>query len=188
MVTQKPKPKLTYEDYAKTPEGERWELIDGELINHEEIMSPSARRAHQRNQIKLGSRMSFFAEENDMGEVYSDFDVVLSDTNTLRPDLLFISKERLHIITEDNVQGAPDLVVEIRSPSTARQDWTVKRELYARHGVREYWLVDPEAATVAVLLLDDGELKVAGVYGEGDTLKATALEGFTVVLADIFRN
>ena len=188
MVTQKPKSKLTYEDYAKTPEGERWELIDGELINHEEFMAPSAKRSHQRNQMRLGSRMSLFAEENDSGEVYSDFDVILSDTDTLRPDLIFVSKARLRIITEDNVQGAPDLVVEIRSPSTARQDWTTKRDLYRRHGVLEYWLVDPEAATIAVLLPDEGELKVAGVYGEGDVLTATALEGFNVTLADIFRS
>ena len=104
------------------------------------------------------------------------------------PDLIFVSKARLHIITEDNVQGAPDLVVEIRSPSTARQDWTTKRDLYQRHGVLEYWLVDPEAATIAVLLPDEGELKVAGVYGEGDVLTATALEGFNVTLADIFRS
>ena len=184
MVTQKPKAKLTYEDYAKTPDDERWELIDGELV-----MVPSPRRAHQRNQIKLGSRMSFFAEENDLGEVYfAPFDVVLSETDTVQPDLLFVTKERLHIITEDNVHGAPDLVVEIRSPSTARQDWTVKRELYARHGVKEYWLVDPEAATIAVLLLDDGELKVAGVYGEDDTLTSRAMSGFNITLADIFRS
>ena len=182
MVTQKPKPKLTYEDYAKTPEDERWELIDGALI-----MSPSPKRAHQRNQIKLGSRMSFFAEESDLGEVYSDFDVVLSDTDTVRPDLIFIAKDRLHIVTEDNVQGAPDLVVEIRSPSTARYDWTTKRELYARHGVKEYWIVDPEAATVAVLLLDGGELKVAGVYGEKDTLASAVISGFSVALGDVFR-
>ena len=182
MVTQKPKPKLTYADYAKTPEDERWELIAGELI-----MSPSPKRAHQRNQIKLGSRMSFFVEEKDLGEVYSDFDVVLSNTDTVRPDLIFIAKDRLHIVTEDNVQGAPDLVVEIRSPSTARYDWTTKRELYARHGVKEYWLVDPEAATVAVLLLDGGELKVAGVYGEKDTLASAVISGFSVALADVFR-
>ena len=182
MVTQKPKPKLTYEDYAKTPDDERWELIDGELF-----MSPSPKRAHQRSQMTLGSRMSFFVDENDLGEVYSDFDVVLSDTDTVRPDLLFVSKDRLHIITADNVQGSPDLVVEIRSESTARRDWTVKRELYARHGVKEYWLVDPEAATVAVLLLDEGELKVTGVYGEGDTLSSAVMSGFSIALADIFR-
>ena len=182
MLTQKPNPKLTYEDYAKTPEYERWELIAGELI-----MSPSHKRAHQRNQIKLGSRMSFFAEEKNLGEVYSDFDVVLSNTDTVRPDLIFIAKDRLYIVTEDNVQGAPDLVVEIRSTSTARYDWTTKRELYARHGVKEYWLVDPEAATVAVLLLDGGELKVAGVYGEKDTLASAIISGFSVALADVFR-
>ena len=131
MLTQKPKPKLTCEDYAKTLDDERWELIDGDLF-----MSPSPKRAHQRSQMTLGSRMSFFADENDLGEVYSDFDLVLSETDTVRPDLLFVSKERLHVITADNVQGAPDLVVEICSESTARRDWTTKRELYARHGVR----------------------------------------------------
>ncbi len=187
MVTQKPKRKLTYEDYAKTPEGERWELIDGELISEALTMAPSAKEAHQRNQMRLGSRMFFFADEEDLGRVYSDFDVVLSDADTVRPDLLFVSKKRLHIITADNVQGAPDLVVEIRSPSTtARQDWTTKRELYARHGVKEYWLVDPEAATVAILLFDDGELKVTGVFGEGESITSTVLEGFSIALADIF--
>ena len=183
MVTQKPKAKLTYADYAKTPEDERWELIDGELI-----MPPSPKEAHQSVQVDLGAPMHLFARKKDLGRVYfAPFDVKLSDTDTLQPDLLFVSKERLHIITEDNVQGAPDLVVEIRSPSTARQDWTVKREIYARHGVKEYWLVDPEAATVSVLLLDSGKLKVVGVYGEKDTLTSTTLEGFTIALADIFR-
>ena len=182
MVTQKPKRKLTCEDYAKTPEGERWELIDGELIE-----APSPKEAHQRCQITASSRMLSFSWENELGVVYVEFDVVLSDCDTVRPDIIFVSRDRLNIITEDNVQGAPDLVVEIRSPSTARQDWTTKRELYARHGVREYWLVDPEAATVAVLLLDDGELKVSGVYGEGDTLEATVIEGFSLALSEIFR-
>ncbi len=188
MVTQKPNAKLTYEDYAKTPDDERWELIDGELINLEEIMAPSAKEAHQRNQMILGSRMFFFTDEKDLGRVYSDFDVVLSDTDTVRPDLLFVSKERLHIITADNVQGAPDLVVEIRSESTARRDWTVKRELYAHHGVKEYWIVDSDATTVSVLLLEDGKLNVAGVYVVGDTLTSTVLEGFSVALADIFQD
>ena len=183
MVTQKPKVRLTYEDYAKTPEGERWELIDGELI-----MAPSPKEAHQLVQVGLGAPMHLFAREKDLGRVYfAPFDVVLSDTDTVQPDLLFVSKERLHIITADNVQGAPDLVVEIRSESTARRDWTVKRELYARHGVKEYWIVDSDATTVSVLLLDDAKLKVAGVYGEGDTLTSTTLVGFTVALADIFR-
>jgi Uma2 family endonuclease len=182
MVTQEPKAKLTYEDYAGTPEGERWELIDGELL-----MAPSPKEAHQRSQIRIGSRMLGFVENDNLGRVYIEIDVVLSVTDTVRPDVIFVSKDKFDIITEDNIQGAPDLVVEIRSSSTARRDWTVKRELYARHGVREYWLVDPEAATMAVLLLEEGELKVSAVYGEGDSVTSTALAGFSVELADIFR-
>ena len=117
--------------------------------------------------------MFLFAEENDLGQVYfAPFDVVLPDTDIVQPGLLFVSKDRLHIVTADNVQGAPDLVVEICPPSTARLDWTAKRELYASHGVREYWIVDPEAATVAVLLPDGWELKVAGVCGVGVLLLA----------------
>ena len=183
MVAKNPRTRLTYEDYAKTPDGERWELIDGELV-----MPPSPKEAHQRSQINLGSRMHLFAEQHDLGRVYfAPFDVVLSEYDTVQPDLIFVSKERLHIISEDNVQGAPDLVVEIRSPSTARQDWTVKRDLYALHGVREYWLVDPEAATIAVLLLEDGKFRIDGVYGEVDTLTATALPGFSPALGEVFR-
>ena len=80
------------------------------------------------------------------------FDVVLSDTDVVQPDLLFVSNERANIITDENIQGAPDLVVEILSPSTAERDQTFKRSLYAKHGVKEYWLVDTDAKTVTVLL------------------------------------
>ena len=184
MVSSKPKTKLTYDDYAKTPDDERWELIDGELI-----MAVGPGEIHQSAQAALGSRLFFFVEQGRLGRVYfSPFDVVLTDTDTVQPDLLFVSKARVDIITPANIQGAPDLVVEVRSPSTARQDWTVKRELYARHGVKEYWLVDPEARTVTALVLEDGKLKVVGVYGEGDTLISPTLEGFSVNLNDIFRS
>ena len=184
MVTREPKGKLTYADYAKTPEGERWELIDGELI-----MPPSPKETHQSVQGNLGTLMFTFARGNSLGRVYfAPFDVVLSETDTVQPDLLFISTERLHLITEDNIQGAPDLVVEIRSPCTARQDWTVKRELYAKHGVKEYWLVDPEAATIAVLLLADGELQVASMFGGSDTFTSDTLRGFSIPMTEIFQN
>ena len=86
-------------------------------------------------------------------------DVVLSDTDVVQPDLLFISSERAHIITPANIQGAPDLIVEIRSDSTAERDETLKRKLYAERGVKEYWLVDPEAMTITVLLLERGWLR-----------------------------
>ena len=89
-------------------------------------------------------------------------------------DLLFVSKKQAYIVTEDNVQGPPDLVVEILSPSTAERDRTFKRALYARYGVREYWLVDPDTRTVTVLLLDDGAFVEVAHYGAGQTLTSHA--------------
>ena len=176
MVT---KTKYTYEDYLNMPEGERYELLDGELIL---VASPNM--AHQGNQARLGSRMFIFSEDNDLGRVFfSSTDVVLSDdsgTDVVQPDILFISKEREDIITDANVQGAPDLVVEILSPSTSRRDWKYKRELYARYGVKEYWIIDPANRIVTVMLLKEGVLEIGGAFVEGDTLVSAALEGFEV--------
>ena len=90
-----------------------------------------------------------------------------------------------HIITEQNIQGAPDLVVEILSPSTANRDWTTKRQLYARHGVKELWVVDPDAKIAWVMLLRDGEFRHMRVYGEGQSFTSTTLEGFTVAMDEI---
>jgi Uma2 family endonuclease len=174
--------KLTYEDYAKTPDDERWELLDGELI-----MAPSPNEAHQSVQAQLGFRLMGFVVERDLGKVYfSPFDVVLSDTDVVQPDLIFVSREREHIITHANIQGAPDLVVEILSPSTAQRDRGVKRRLYAEHGVKEYWQVEPETQTVTVLLLRDGVFEEAGAYGKGQSLSSPTLEGFAVSLDEIF--
>ena len=173
---------LTYEDYLKTPDDERYELVHGELS-----MVPSPNRAHQRVVARLGSRMELFVEEKGLGEVYfAPFDVVLSDKDVVQPDLLFVSNERAHVSTPDNIQGAPDMVIEVRSPSTAELDWTVKRELYARHGVKEYWLVDPESMTATVLLLGDHEFEEVSTYWKGQTLRSPSLEGFTVNLDEIF--
>jgi len=115
VTTTKLRTKLTYEDYLNTPDDERYELIDGELI-----MSPSPRMAHQEADMEIGSILHTFVKLRNLGKVYSaPFDVVLSDTDVVQPDLLFVSRERLHIITENNIQGAPDLAVEILSPSTS---------------------------------------------------------------------
>ena len=182
MVSPKPKAKLTYEDYAKTPDDERWELIDGELFR-----MPSPNIAHQITSGNLFLRVAPFVQERSLGIVLAaPMDVVLSDTDTVEPDLLFISRERMNIVARLNIQGAPDLVVEIHSPSTAQRDLTAKRELYARHGVKEYWPIDPEARTVTVLLLRDGDFVEVGVYREGDTVASPTLEGFSFQVEEIF--
>ena len=181
MVTAESPVKLTYEDYRNTPEDERYELLDGELV-----MSEAPRIAHQQVDMDLGTLMNLFVKENNLGRVFSaPTDVVLSETAVVQPDLLFVSNERAHIITEQNIQGAPDLVVEILSPSTANRDWTIKRELYAAHGVKELWIVDPDARIVWVMLLRDGDFRHMRVYGEGQSLSSTTLEGFTVDIDEI---
>ena len=99
---------------------------------------------------------------------------------------MFVSSERENIITHANIQGAPDLVVEILSPSTARRDWRDKFDLYQSHGVKECWLVDPVSRMVWVFLLTDGVFEEAGRYGEDDTMTSPTLEGFGVDLSEVF--
>ena len=176
--------KLTVQDYfdLDAPEGERYELINGELIRLE---SPNL--AHQETIIALGSRMHMFSHANELGIVLNaPFDVLLSDTDLVQPDLLFASNERAHIRTPDNMQGAPDLLVEIMSISSARRDWRDKMKLYAKHGVKEYWIIDPINRIIWLMLLRRGALEIAGTYGEGDTVSSTALAGFSVKVDDLF--
>ena len=177
------KTRLTYEDYAKTPEWERYELIDGELI---ELTSP--RIAHQRFLAKLYRFVSVFVEDNQLGEIFiAPTDIVLDEFNTIQPDIFFVSNERAGIVTPANIQGAPDLAIEILSPTTRRRDLTVKRDLYAEHGVKEYWLASTDEQIVWVLLLgENGLYAVVGVYEKEDTLTSPTLEGFTLELTSVF--
>ncbi len=186
MVTTRTRNWPTYEEYIDIPGDNRYELINGEFIL---VSAPN--ESHQTVELRLGARLYIFVEEdNNLGRVYTaPFEVVLTDPegiNIVQPDIIFVSKEREHIITPTNIQGAPDLLIEILSPSTRRRDRTTKRDLYARHGVREYWLADPDAQTVVVMLLNDGEFETAREYGIEDTLTSPTLEGFSVRLDSIF--
>ena len=175
------KPKLAYEDYARLPDDERYELIDGELIP-----MPSPKKIHQRLILDL-SWILRPLEEMGLGELFiAPFDVILSNFNVVQPDLLFVSAARSGIITEDNIRGAPDLVVEILSPSTADYDRTTKRELYERYGVPEYWMVDPYAKTITILRMGADGYNVHAVYGVGDTLSSPTLAGFALDLGELF--
>ena len=113
-------------------------------------------------------------------------DVVLSDTDIVEPDLLFISRAREHTLTEENVRGAPDLVIEILSPSSADRDLGYKHDLYGRHGVLEYWIVDPMAETVGVHRQRDGRLELAESFGRPATLRTAVLEGLQLQVEDVF--
>ena len=176
------KTRLTYADYLKTPDDERYELLNGELV-----MAAAPLLYHQYILRKLLNKMSDYIDERNLGELYSSpADVILSDTDVVQPDLLFVSSHRSHILTRENVRGAPDLVVEILSPATAERDRTIKLDLYAQHGVKEYWIVDSDARTITILVRRESRFEVAGIYGEGQTLRSPTLAGFSVALEEIF--
>ena len=182
MVNQKPETKFTVEDYMATSDDERWELLDGELIR---LHTPGT--LHQMILVKLGCRMSEFIDSRGLGKVFAaPTDVVLSDNDVVEPDLLFVSAERQHIITPANIQGSPDLVVEILSPGTAGLDQGYKRELYARHGVKEYWIVGTDPDAVSLLLLQDNGYEVVETLGVGETLKSFTFPGLSIEVDDIF--
>ncbi len=176
--------KFTYEDYKSLPESEvkRYELVGGELE-----MVPAPDWFHQSILRALFKLLDQYVEERGLGEVrFAPLDVVLSEEDVVQPDLLYIARERLGLVREGAVQGAPDLIVEILSPATAQRDRTYKRTLYARHGVKEYWLVDPDSQTVEVLTLGARGYRRAGLYQREATLESPLLPGLQIPLDQIF--
>ena len=173
--------RFTYRDYLLLPEGDRRELIEGDFYV---VPAPSFR--HQIISRNLGTLLWEFVRGEGLGQVvWAPTDVVLSLESVVQPDILFISNERRGIITEDNVSGAPDLVVEILSPSTAERDRELKRTLYARYGVREYWIVDPEDSSVEVMVLEEAGLVSARRYTSGQ-VEPPLLPGLAIPLGEIF--
>src|SRR2546430_2565320 len=156
---------LTYADYCALPDdGLRHENKIGLLF-----AEPSPRRAHQKAVGNLHAILHAWVRAHGLGEVYvAPFDVILDPRTTVEPDLVFVAGERLDIIAERGVEGAPDLLVEVLSPGTARRDRVRKLNAYARYGVRHYWLLDPEAKTVEAFELVDGAYRLAPAGGGGD--------------------
>ncbi len=177
----KPEKKYSYKDYLQWPNEERWELIGGVAYN----MTPAPSTRHQRivgnfsyifgNQLTNKPCILFIAPT----------DVVLSEYDVVQPDILVVcDKEK---ITEPNIQGAPDLVVEILSPATALKDKREKKELYEKHGVREYIIVDPvENYVERFQLQNDGSYNKGDVFGPKEVLPLASLAGVEISLAEVF--
>ena len=183
MVVKGARIKFTYEDYCNAPEDKRYELHDGDLV-----VVPSPKEQHQTTTLDLAAEIRQFARRTGIGRAFvAPFDIVFSNHDVVQPDVIYVSNERRGIITADNIQGAPDLVIEVLSPSTAHRDRTFKRALYARHGVREFWLVDTDTHTIEVLLLGEGRYNTVSTYSAGETLTSPTLADFTLNLDDIFQ-
>ncbi len=175
------KDRYTYEDYQQLPEGAPFQLIDGQLV-----MSPSPAYRHQRIALDLAVALHQFARDQGAGEVLSaPMDVRLGG-DVVQPDVLFVADARRALIGEQAIEGAPDLVVEILSPSNAYDDMQTKRLLYERHGVAEYWLVDPHLRTVEVLANAETGFRRTAFAREDGAVASRVLDGFAVDLADLF--
>ena len=177
--------KFTLEDFLNFPDdGKRHEIIDGD-----HYVTPSPKTRHQMVSMNLTRAFVLYLDRHPIGRLFAaPFDVVLSDLDVVEPDLLYISNERTGILTDAHVRGAPDIVIEILSSGTRRRDEGIKRKLYERVGVREYWLVDPEIDSVKVFRQVDGVfVRVAELSVEAnDTLTTPLLPSFSAPLAEIF--
>ncbi len=185
MAPQAQRVKFTYEDYLLFPnDGRRHELIEGE-----HFVTPAPKTKHQIVSSNLHQILGPFVRQRRLGRILSaPTDVVLSDLDVVEPDLLFVSTSRLSIITETHIHGAPDLVVEILSESTRKTDEIIKRKLYERYGIPEYWIVDPELETVKLYrMTDQGYVRAAELSQEtGDTLTTPLLPDLRIALLQIF--
>ena len=175
--------KFTYADYLALPDdGKRYEIIAGDLL-----MSPSPNRIHQYILLKLAKRLDDFVEKQRLGHTFiAPFDVVLSKHNVVQPDIVFVSQKNEHIISETHIHGTPDLLVEIISPGSARRDREIKRKLYAKFGVSEYWLVNPKLQTIEVYRLQNQILRRVGILKNDEVVSSPLLPGFALPVHRIF--
>lgn len=175
--------RFTYAEYRTLPEtGPRYQLIDGDLL-----MSPAPNVRHQTLVMRLGTALHSCVEAHRFGRVWGGpVDVILSDEDVLQPDLVFVSTARAAIVAEEGLRGAPDLCIEVLSPTTRELDLGAKRVLYARHGVTEYWVVDPETSRVAIYNLQQDAARAARQLSGHDVVTTALLPGFALALPTLF--
>ncbi|HBG04591.1 MAG: hypothetical protein A2075_21310 [Geobacteraceae bacterium GWC2_58_44] len=171
---------FTYSDYASWPEDERWEIIAGEAY----AMTPAPSIRHQRILVHLASRFAQFFEGRGCSLFIAPTDVVFDDRNIVQPDLLVVCDKKK--MTEQNIQGPPDLIVEILSPSTAVKDKREKKALYERFGVREYLIVYPAEELAERFVLADGHYGTEEVFGWEEILPLAIFPELTLNLWELF--
>jgi len=176
-------PILTTEDYQRLPEtGPRYQLIEGDLYR-----TPSPNRFHQDISRNLTFIFGTWLAENQSGKFYhAPFSVYLDEFDVFQPDILFVSNERSSILSDRGAEGAPDFIVEILSPRTAKIDRENKRKMYARHGVTELWIIEPESRRIAIYRHDINAQEPHAVHEEGDIIETPIFPGLRIDTRRIF--
>jgi Uma2 family endonuclease len=181
--TGRPTLPMTYDEYALLPrDRNRYEILDGELH-----MTPSPDYLHQVVLSRLFAILWAYIEPRRLGRLlFAPMDVLLSETNVVQPDLLFIRHDRLPPRGAKNIQIPPDLAVEALSPSSGEEDRVHKKRIYARHGVPHYWIVDPEGRTFDVYVLEGSEYRLAGSFAGNDTAISPVFPDLQIPLANLW--
>jgi Uma2 family endonuclease len=174
---------LTVEDYRLLPEtGPRYQLIEGDLF-----MAPAPNRFHQDIALNVAVILYRYLEKKPIGSVYTaPFDVYLDEINAVQPDVVFVAKGN-EILTPQGAAGVPDFVVEVLSPKTAHLDKKSKRRVYARSGVTELWIIDPDAEKIHIYLLQKDAEKPAHTYNARDSFTSATFPGLKFKASAIFR-
>lgn len=181
-----PQGKWTYDDYARLPDdGMRYEVIGGDLY-----MSPAPGPAHQSSIVKLVGRIDHLVTEQGLGQVFvAPVDVILPDrASPVQPDIVYIANDQMEIIGEKLIDGVPDLVIEVLSPSNRQYDRRTKYRLYAEAGVKEYWLFDPEACTADVFALRGNAYVPFGHFTRDDVIQSELLPDLRIPMRDVCPN
>lgn len=172
--------RITYKEFAELPDdGKRYELIEGELV-----LNPAPVTRHQQIVRKILVLIDRYFTDHGGGEVFvAPLDVVLAEDVVLEPDLMVVRSDRMSIVRRKNIQGAPNIVIEVLSDGTRRKDEIVKRKLYERFGVDEYWIVDPDSDTVTIYRRTGSSFTRSETVG---TITTPLLPGFALDLDAIF--
>ena len=175
--------KMTYDQYCLLPDdGKQYEVIDGELF-----VTPAPTPKHQEIAGELYALLSAYVKANALGKVYiAPVDILLEEHTVVQPDILFIRQERLSIVGEKKVDAAPDLVVEVLSPSTFYKDLRKKMAAYSQFGVQEYWIVDPERESIEVHARGGKGLQLTRSFSLQETLESALRPGFELRVQSIF--
>ena len=172
--------RLTYEDFCLLPnDGKRYEIIGGELF-----VTPAPRILHQKVVTRLAHFLLSFLENKALGQVFvAPVDIVFSDFDVVEPDIVYVSRDRASIIREMNVQGAPDLAIEVVSETTERTDRTTKLKLYGRFGVQEYWIINPRGPSAEIYRRQNEVFEIAAKLNTSDSLTSPLFPGFSLPLS-----
>src|SRR5713101_1370225 len=180
-VAEKPARRWTYEEYYRLNDDQLYDIIDGKLL-----MAPSPDTWHQRWDRNLFRIVDEHVRKHKLGEVFfAPLDIVLNPENTVQPDLVFISTANLGIVQHRAIFGTPDLLVELISPSSVRRDRYDKKELYARFGVKEYWIGDPANKALKILTLKESRYELHCCAEEKGKLVSLVLAGLEFDLSEI---